>query len=67
MRYFKIFDEFAPEGQLFRLNGNILEVEHEVQGQWVESAWTRIYGESGITMLFNLHGKGGTRIVDVEV
>ncbi len=36
MRYFKLYDPIHPQGDFYRLNGDVLEFQDDQDGEWYE-------------------------------
>ena len=69
MRYFKVFDDIAPEGQLYRVDDSgQLQVECDGQpGEWGDSMYNAFFGEAALQQLVLSVQTMGGRIEDVEV
>lgn len=69
MRYFKVFDDIAPKGQLYRVDETgRLEVEMDDQpGKFGNSLYNLFFGQAAHQQLINSVQNSGGRIEDVEV
>lgn len=49
MKYYKVYDMYSPEGQLYRDNNGVLEVED--RGVWAQSTWDFMWGIQAVDQL----------------
>lgn len=61
MRYFRLFDSFKPDGDLYRYDGNFLEMKADDEDNWLFVIEFGLFGFPSPEAYFDLYLEGAAK------